>query len=72
MALNNSAVGMKLVLLVLLLLEVRRLVCWGYWCCWDCPVLMVLLVLVVNYKRNKGLVGERLKLAAWDGTMCCC
>ena len=30
---------------------------------------MVLLVLVVNYKKNKGLVGERLKLAAWDGTL---
>ena len=70
MALNNGAVGMKLVLLVLLLLEVRRLVCWGYWCCWDCPVLMVLLVF--NYKKNKGLAGERLKLAAWDGTMYCC
>ena len=35
MASNIGAVGMKLVL------EVRRLVCWGYWyCCWDCPVLM--------------------------------
>ena len=68
MALNNGAVGMKLVLLVLLLLEVRRLVCWGHCCCWDCPVLMVfLLVLVVSYKKNKGLVGEKLKLGAWDG-----
>ena len=30
------------------------------------------LVLVFNYKKNKGLAGERLKLAAWGGTVYCC